>query len=100
MAADESNDNGTDAGAWLVAKPVVNEPENVKQLKTHVYELEGKLDICYRYTQGELYDPSWLAVDYGGTGWEKDPKVEAVAEAILDRDNRIRELEALLKAQR
>lgn len=93
MAADESNDNGTDVGLWLVAKPTKDDPVEVRQLKERVYELESKLDICLRYTQGELYDPAWLAVDYGGTGWEKDPTVQAIAHAIMDRDDAIRELQ-------
>lgn len=42
---------------------------------------KAKLDICHRYAcyEGANGDCSELAIDYGGTGYEKDPAVVAVA---------------------
>ena len=50
----------------------------ISELEAHIRELEGKLDICKRYAEGEGRDPVYLAIDYGGTGWETDPACVAV----------------------
>jgi len=58
--------------------------ENLAVLRQHIRALEeraeaaeGKLDIIKRRLEGEPDDE--LAIDYGGTGWESDPTVLAVA---------------------
>ena len=64
--------------------------ENLALLRQHIRALEeraeaaeGKLDIIKRRLEGEPDDS--LASDYGGTGWESDPVVLAVAE--LQQEN-------------
>ncbi len=64
--------------------------DHLASLRKHVADLtarteaaEGKLDIIKRRLEGEGDDE--LAIDYGGTGWESDPVVLAVAE--LQQEN-------------
>jgi len=77
------------------------------RLKVEIEALKGKLDIIKRESEGE--DETELAIQYGGTGWEKDPAVvaarnlrsraERAENARSDSDEALTELSAALRAE-
>lgn len=79
--------------------------KTIKKLIEQNRALEGSLDICRRYAQGEYRDPSSLAADYGGLGYEKHPAVISVGNLCSEVDRlkkpllkRIAELELKIEA--
>lgn len=78
---------------------VVIAPKDLEDLLAEHKALKAKLDICIRYTQGEVNDPALLANDYGGLGYEQDPVCQAVAQVGAERDalkEQMREVAGLL----
>lgn len=73
----------------------------VAKLRLRAEEAEGKLDIIWRENNDEPDD--LLAIDYGGTGWEKAPAVESTRRLRMEHgrlskrcDEQHRAIDALL----
>lgn len=59
----------------------------VDDLSAKIRELEAALDISYRLIKcGGYQDPNDIAIDYGGTGYEKHPTVVAVYDQCAELD--------------